>query len=154
MLFIEEKQMAIPMKEHTQSDYDNLYNLVSQGIPPRLACEYAGFDRANFKRTMNDGAEDYLRGIDSPEAKFYSSVLEGRKFFTSKVVGEIMSNEKDSVTKMKLLAKFEKDDFGEEAQTKGAEDDKVVLVDAVPIEDEPKQVESVKEIPDANDNGK
>ena len=65
-----------------------------------------------------------------------------------------MSNDKDSVTKMKLLAKFEKDDFGEEAQTKGAEDDKVVLVDAVPIEDEPKQVESVKEIPDANDNGK
>ena len=109
---------------------------------------------------MNDGAEDYLRGIDSPEAKFYSSVLEGRKFFTSKVVGEIMSNDKDSVTKMKLLAKFEKDDFGEEAQTKSAEDDKVVLVDAVPIDDAPKEIDGKRAIGirggegDANDNGK
>ena len=149
-----------PFKEHSQDDYDSLRSLVSQGIPPRLACEYAGFDKTVFKRTMADGMEDSLRGIASPEARFYSAVLEGRKAFTTKTIGDIMSNEKDSVTKMKLLSKFEKDDFGEEAQTKSAEDDKVVLVDAVPIDDAPKEIDGKRVIgirggeDDANDNGK
>ena len=149
-----------PFKEHSQDDYDSLRSLVSQGIPPRLACEYAGFDKTVFKRTMADGMEDSLRGIASPEARFYSAVLEGRKAFTVKAIGDIMSNEKDMASKMKLLSKFEKDDFGEEAQTKSAEDDKVVLVDAVPIDDAPKEIDGKRAIgirggeDDANDNGK
>ena len=144
--------MPLPVKEHTEGDFQNLYSLVSQGIPPRLAYEYAGFDKADYKRDMEDGREDFLRSIDSPEAKAYQAVLDGRKALVTKTLSDILSNEKDSASKLKILAKFEKEDFGEDSEKKSSDDDKVVLVDSVPVDDEPKKVSAVNEIKDANDN--
>ena len=129
----------LPMENNNpivNADMLRMQDLIAEGMPPRQACEAVGIPRSQFASLMKNGQDDARCEINSPQALFYKSVVNGRQAFAEMAIAGIKSaGAKDWKAFAYLLERNSPEDYRTDIQQSDADDKVTIINDVVAVDD-------------------